>query len=226
MPKITRVASQVGAQPRGHYTAAEVGQLAGVSGKKIGQWARRGYIRASWSDVPPLEYSYQDVAEAMVVHDLERRGIQPAAIGQAVDELRRLFGTQWPLQIAELYGPSRRGRRGSKAVVAQIGGEKRDVVSKHPVLGRLDLIQIVLDLQRGGWAVRDLPRLQHIEVDPDRLSGQPTIRGRRVSARTVALMARTPEGVDELKDGYDLSSAEIRDASRWWDQVSHYEAAA
>ena len=39
--------------PRGHYLAWEAGQLAGVSGNTMGQWARRGYIVASPSaDVP------------------------------------------------------------------------------------------------------------------------------------------------------------------------------
>jgi hypothetical protein len=44
--------------PRGHYLASEVGQLAGVSGERIGQWSRYGYIRASQSDDEyPLVYS-------------------------------------------------------------------------------------------------------------------------------------------------------------------------
>ncbi len=33
--------------PRGHYTAQAVGRLAGVSGQRVGQRARRGYIRSS-----------------------------------------------------------------------------------------------------------------------------------------------------------------------------------
>ena len=58
-------------QPRGRYLASEVGQLAGVPGNRIGQWARRGYIRSSWSSETPRIYSFQDAAEAFVVHELE-----------------------------------------------------------------------------------------------------------------------------------------------------------
>ena len=36
------------AKPHGHFLAGEAGELAGVSGSTIGQWARRGYIRDSW----------------------------------------------------------------------------------------------------------------------------------------------------------------------------------
>ena len=53
--------------PVGHYLAREAGSLAGVSGDKIGQWARRGYIRSSQRTHVPRVYSFQDVAEAMVI---------------------------------------------------------------------------------------------------------------------------------------------------------------
>lgn len=56
--------------PRGHYLAREVGLLAGVPGHTVGQWARRGYIQSSQSAGRPRVYSFQDVAEAMVVHEL------------------------------------------------------------------------------------------------------------------------------------------------------------
>lgn len=62
--------------PRGSYRAWEAGQLAGVSGQKMGQWARRGYIRSSVSPRQPRIYSFHDVAEAMVVHELLDRGVK------------------------------------------------------------------------------------------------------------------------------------------------------
>ncbi len=80
------------------------------------------------------------------------------------------------------------------------------------------------DLQRGGWVVRDLPDLEHVEVNPDRLSGRPTIRGRRVPAEDVA-EATLSCGRDEIREAYDLSDAEIDDAVRWWTRVQEYEAA-
>ena len=40
-------ASLRGPRPHGHFLAGEAGELAGVSGTTIGQWARWGYIRAS-----------------------------------------------------------------------------------------------------------------------------------------------------------------------------------
>src|SRR4051794_39568796 len=88
--------------PRAHYPAHEAGQLAGVSGDRIGQWARRGYIRSSQSSGRPRVYSYQDIAEAMIVHELEDAGADLRSIKTTIRRLRERWGTDWPLQRAEL----------------------------------------------------------------------------------------------------------------------------
>lgn len=225
------------APPRGHYLAGEVGDLAGVSGYTIGQWERNEYIRASQhSGDFPLVYAYQDIAEAMVVHELLNRDVDPRFIKEALRKLRDLLGTEWPLQQVDIMVPrltpaQRRTRRRKGRTVAfqNDQGEILDLIKDHPVLRESDLVSIAADLNRGGWAARELGGdLQHIEVDPDRLSGQPTIRGRRVSARLVANLAESTEGMKELrsKDGYGLKPAEIRDARRWWEKVRSYQEAA
>lgn len=208
--------------------AAEVGQLAGVSGKTVGQWARRGYIRSSWTDRPPLVYSYQDVAEAIVVHELETRQVLPKVIGQVVRDLRERFGTEWPLQQSDLMVPKvHHQARGKGKTVAMVGDDGiEDLSHRHLVLDEVDLVSIARDLARGGWAARDLPNLTHIEVNPERLSGRPTIKGRRVAAKDVAQLASLPGGRKTLREGYDLTPAQIRDAVRWWEKVQAYEPAA
>ena len=152
--------------PVGHYPAYEVAQLAGVSGDRIGQWARYGYICSSQSDGPPRIYSYQDVAKKMPGHGV---------ICQAVKQ---------------------------------------------------DLRQIAADLRRGGWASRELPELEHIEVNPQRLSGRPTIKGRRIPARFVAQTAHTPGGWDLLRTDFDLETIQIDDAVSWLESVDSNLAAA
>lgn len=82
------------------------------------------------------------------------------------------------------------------------------------------------DLTRGGWAVRELPDLRHVEVNPERLSGRPTIRGRRIPAEKVAVLAAEAGGPASLREGYGLTDAEISDASLWWEKVQEYERAA
>jgi len=209
--------------PRGHYLADEVGQLAGVSGKTIGAWSRRKYIHASQRERPyPKVYAYQDVGEAIALHELIDAGASLRIIRKTIEGLRERYGRDWPLSTSQVaYGE----------------GNTFDMVDEKPIaialktgnqlLNREWLIRIGSVLQKGGWAARDLPGLRHIEVDPDRLSGRPTIRGRRIAAEDVALTALTdPSGRETLHEGYDLSDAEIDDAIRWWGRVQEYESVA
>jgi uncharacterized protein (DUF433 family) len=219
--------------PRGWYLADEVGQLAGVSGERIGQWARHGYIRSSRSADHPRVYSFQDIAEAMVVHELIDRGVPVREIRNAVQNLRRRYG-DWPLTVAPLAMTEPAGASGRRALV--LLGEQMDGDAKYDI-GRgggaqlflptiLGLREITTQLRTGGWAIRTSTHITHIEVNPDRLSGHPTIRGRRIPAKKVAQLAETEEGKGILRSDYDLSPAEIGDAVQWLSAVREYDPAA
>ena len=95
-------------RPHGHFLAGEAGELAGVSGTTIGQWARWGYIRASQSGGDPHVYSVEDVTEAAIVHDLLEAGIRHADIRRAVHALTD-YGP-WPLSEAPLATTTNGGR--------------------------------------------------------------------------------------------------------------------
>lgn len=219
--------------PRGRYLAHEAGRLAGVSGNKIGQWARRGYIRSSLSTAGrlPRVYSYQDVAEAIVVHELVERGVLHRDIRHSVDLLRQTGG-DWPLTgareaIATADVGERSGEQRAMLVIG-VGSELYDLrrAPSQQVLEPANLRRIAADLSRGGWAVRDVPDLRLIEINPDIIGGRPAIRGHRVPADLVAELAGTAGGREILAEGYDIGEDEIRDAERWWAAVSRYELAA
>jgi DNA-binding transcriptional MerR regulator len=91
----------------GRLLAGDVGELAGVSGNTIGQWARRGLIRSSQSSGDPRVYSVEDVAEAVIVATLLRRGISHAEVHRIIERLRD-YGP-WPLSEARL-GTTPEGR--------------------------------------------------------------------------------------------------------------------
>jgi uncharacterized protein (DUF433 family)/DNA-binding transcriptional MerR regulator len=224
------------APPKGWYLAREAGYLAGVSGDRIGQWARRGYIRSSRSDANPRVYSFQDVAEAMAVHELLERGVPHRSIRTAIANLRGRYG-DWPLTSAPLAttrlgtggpasGPEKvvlRERLAGRDLRLDIG---RGAGEQVYLLTLEDLQGITTRLRHGGWVLKSLPGVNHIEVDPDRLSGRPTIRNRRIPAEKVALLAGTQEGWQILRADYKLSRREIEDAVRWHEAISRYDAAA
>jgi DNA-binding transcriptional MerR regulator len=94
--------ARVAARVHGHFLAGEVGELAGVSGNTIGQWARWGYIRASQSDGEPHVYSVEDVAEAAIVRALLARGVRHRDVRRAIERLARSDYGDWPLSEAPL----------------------------------------------------------------------------------------------------------------------------
>ncbi len=224
-----RMGQTVDMRPQGYYLAHEVGWLAGVSGDRIGQWARRGYIKSSVSSAVPRIYGYQDVAEAMVVHELLQRGAPLGKIKRAVELLRAEYGA-WPLTRAPLVtAETSTGKDERSAALLLERQEGFTDLDRDPLQGVLaigDLRRIASDLRRGGWAVRQLPHLRHVEVDPDRLSGRPTITGTRVPAELVAKLSSTTEGRKTLKGDYGVTDRQIRDAQQWWDAVEGMSKAA
>ena len=84
----------------GRLLAGEAGEIVGVSGTTIGQWARHGYIRPSQSAELPHVYSVEDVGEAAIVASLLQRGVRHADVRRAIERLRS-YG-DWPLSEARL----------------------------------------------------------------------------------------------------------------------------
>jgi uncharacterized protein (DUF433 family)/DNA-binding transcriptional MerR regulator len=196
------------ASPRaiGHYSAAEVGRLAGVSARRVGQWARYGIIPSV--SKKPRVYSYADAGEAVLVRYLVDIGLKPREVRQIVEGLRDEYGV-WPLATAPL-------EHDGKLVVIHEGKDLYISALKkgHEVIAGtlIDLKAVRAALERGGWVALRNPR-EHIQVDPERLSGRPTIRGRRVPTELVAhIAANGPIGRDVLREEYDLTDAEIEDA--------------
>jgi DNA-binding transcriptional MerR regulator len=106
------------AKPHGHFLAGEAGELAGVSGNTIGQWARWGYIRASQSEGDPHVYSVEDVAEAAIVRALLERGVRHADVRRAIARLGE-YG-DWPLSEAPLATTVGDGR--ARIVLRELDG--------------------------------------------------------------------------------------------------------
>ncbi|HEX8207911.1 MAG TPA: MerR family transcriptional regulator [Solirubrobacteraceae bacterium] len=105
----------------GRLLAGEAGEIVGVSGTTIGQWARHGYIRPSQSAELPHVYSVEDVGEAAIVATLLRRGVRHADVRRAIERLRS-YG-EWPLSEARLA--TTRAQSGARPeIVLEEGGRR------------------------------------------------------------------------------------------------------
>lgn len=191
----------------GYYTTAEVARLAGMTPHRVARWARMGIVQHSISTRPNI-YSYADVGEAILAHYLADQGKKPGEIKELVEHLRDEYGP-WPLGVAPLEhdGP----------LCAMWDEENRVHVSAdipgHELLKGtlLNLKEIREALSRGGWVSLKTPR-EHIEIDPERHSGEPVIKGRRLSTHRVANIAAEPSGRIALHKDFNLTDAEIDDA--------------
>jgi MerR HTH family regulatory protein len=119
----------------GSFLAGEVGELAGVSGNTIGQWARRGLIRSSQSDGEPRRYAVEDIAEATVVAELLERGVRHLDVHRASERLAPRFGP-WPLSDAPL------------GTIVEDGGRPRIVLLER---------EAVYELAPRGWQLMAAP---------------------------------------------------------------------
>lgn len=201
----------------GVYLPGRAGALAGVSGQSIGQWARNGLITPTVYEGRPANlYSYYDVAEAIVVRWLLSKNFEHKEIRSALSSVRDEW-PQWPLLNAPL-GIGKQSDADRGGLVRQEGaGVYVDVGGRAPgqmVIKPLMLRQAGHILRNGGWLSDELG-LERIEVQPTKLGGQPSLKGRRWTVDHVAQIADDPEGRTVLEDDYALEPAEVDEAVAW-----------
>jgi uncharacterized protein (DUF433 family)/DNA-binding transcriptional MerR regulator len=199
------------------FPAHRAGALAGVSGNRIGQWARYGLITATLYEGRPRNlYAFFDVAEAIAVHWLLDRGFTYENIHDAIDHARRSY-PNWPLLTAPL-GVAQHAVDGDRrgAIVEEVErGVYVDVGRGNQVTLKPQLLERVRDmLRRGGWIAEEL-HLHRIEVDPDKLGGMPTLKGRRWPIERVAQLAADAEGRRVLIEDYGLDERDVEESTRW-----------
>lgn len=199
------------------------GALAGVSGYRIGQWARYGLIRPShYRGRPQHLYAFNDVAEAIVVRWLLEQNFSYEAIHAAVERARVEY-REWPLLEAPL-GVARHAVEGDPRGVIVLRVDGRIYVEVADQAEQITLQPQLLDeardmLRRGGW-IADQLRLQRIEVDPSKLAGAPSLRGRRWPVERIAQIAADSEGRGLLVEDYGIGESEITESLRWMEYAS------
>jgi DNA-binding transcriptional MerR regulator/uncharacterized protein (DUF433 family) len=201
----------------GVYLPRRAGALAGVSGQTIGQWARRGLVTPSVYEGRPANlYSYQDVAEAIVVRWLLDEGFQHAEIRHALDDVRDEY-PDWPL----LHAPLGIGRQSVDDRGALVRKHRPDVyvdvsgAAPGQLVIRPQLLDTARDmLAHGGW-LATTHELKRIEVLPLKLGGQPSLRGRRWAVDHVARLGADKDGRRVLIEDYGLEPVEVDEAVTW-----------
>lgn len=204
----------------GVFSPFRAGALAGVSGNRIGQWARYGLIKASLFEGRPANlYEFRDVAEAIVVHWLLDRGFTYDDIHVAIEQARGDH-PGWPLLTAPL-GVAQHAIDGDPKGVIALEIDRGTYVDTRrggqQAMLKPELLEQARDMLRaGGWLAADL-KLKRIEVDPGKLGGAPVIRGRRWPIERIAQLAADEEGTEMLIESYGLDRRDIEESVQWVD---------
>lgn len=203
---------------RAIFSPFRAGALAGVSGNRIGQWARYGLIQPSYFEGRPANlYAFYDVAEAIVVHWLLKRSFKYREIHLVIDRAREEQHPKWPLQRSNLAVAQTAVE--DRGTIAMPGEEESwiDLVGRRgdQTIVRPELLEEArLVLRRGGWLADQL-HLSRLEVDPDKLGGAPSLRGRRWPVERVAQIAADEEGRQILVEDYQLDPRDVSESLTW-----------
>lgn len=200
------------------YGAHRIAAFAGVSGQRVGQWARNGLISASvYQGKPAHLYSTSDASEAIVIRWLVEEGFSYAKIHHAIDQAAEKW-PDWPLLTAPL-GVAKHAVKGDPRGLLVLRGDQGEYLDTSGdgdqiVLKPHFLHDVRAMLSRGGWIAAE-NQLTRITVDPRTLNGAPAIEGSRWSVDRVAQLAADSEGRAVLLDDYGLKDAEIDEAVVW-----------
>jgi uncharacterized protein (DUF433 family) len=153
-------------------------------------------------------------------------GVAHGEIRNIIKGVREEYGP-WPLTDAPLKTSTRVGA--PKVLLEDDKGRHYDLgptASYQTWLDPAALERVTNLLTHGGWVIKLHPDITRIEVNPERLSGRPTIRGRRIPADTIGQLGQDEAQIEVLKEDYDLDDSQIRDAVRWYEATQDFESVA
>lgn len=186
------------------FTIPLTSKLSGTTVSQLAHWRRTGILVPEVrSTGRPLLYSFRDIYALRTFVKL-RQQTSLQQIRKALDYLQEIEPFQHPSSFSLV-------REGNSIVLWRDGDNSIDLV-KHPGQTLLATFEDILGAftTRSGKRVADLRRpAPHIEVEPARLGGWPTIEGTRVPFDEVAhLLQDGTVPVDSVADFYPSVSPE------------------
>ncbi len=210
------------------YLYSDVDRLVGLPTGTARRWIN-GYERSGRRYDPILRVKSQETewatwgefVETRILAEYRDKSIRTTRLRSAVEQLRRIFDMDYPLahlrpylaadageltidrtRLDPLDDEGRLALRTSQLLLSAPGQE----VMQHAMLA--------VDSQGEKFAAEltSDPDFEGIVVNPERLGGQPTFTGRRVSVATIAGMLAAGDNPVELAAGYGLSIAQVQAA--------------
>ncbi len=212
------------------YLYSEVDRLVGLPTGTARRWIN-GYERAGQPYPPILREQAQgtdwatwgEFVETRILAEYRSQNIPTARLRGAVQALRAYFRVDYPLAHLQPYLDAADRELVIPAKHLGLSDDDELMVIRTGQLllsqpSRTVIERALIAEDAGAKIVTELPvdaDFPAIVVNPDRLSGQPTIAGRRVSVATVAGQVAAGEDRADLAADYNLSLAQIDQAVRY-----------
>jgi uncharacterized protein (DUF433 family) len=212
----------------GCYEADRASALSGVPVSTVYDWARKGVVAPTMSDVRPKRWSYADLMALRIVHWLRHPKVDDDAVYPAspMPEVKRALHQLAAMGI-DLWNDASPRRsalqvnRGGNVVIVD-DGTYADAAGQG-VLDVLDLLgPFETPLTNGPDLVRPRP---HLRIVPGKVAGEPHVQHSRLTTLTIAALAdrgydlpaiaafypeEDPEGINEAIDLETSLAANLR----------------
>jgi uncharacterized protein (DUF433 family)/transposase len=225
-PRAVKVAELL---DRPTYLYAEVDRLIGLPAGTARRWIN-GYERGGKHYEPILRSSahatdwvtWGEFVEARMLAEFRDQSVPTTRLRAAVERLREMFDVAYPLAHLRPYLAADQGELAIDSAGLDSSDDGMLVIRTGQLIlasGRsvMETATLASDGQGEKFAAEIQPDHEYpgIKINPDRLSGQPTFEGRRVSVATIAGMVASGDPRDELAADYGLSLAQIDSAVRY-----------
>lgn len=208
------------------YGMSQVDDILGLRGGTARRWID-GYERRK-RHYPPVirlertnqeEVTWGEFTEARLLAEFRDEGISMVKLRPAVERLRGIFETPYPLALARPYLDER-----GKELVLQVQRElelepalQLVVVRNHQLLLTDPAYTFVVSADFGGdgivQRIRPWAELDRVWLDPRRQFGVPTVRS--VPTAVIAEQFRAGDPMDFIAQTYDLTDEDVAQALRY-----------
>ena len=205
------------------YNMGQVDRLLGLSHGTASRWID-GYTRRERRYEPLVRLettgsetvTWGEFVEARLISEYRRQGVSVFRMRPAIMALRDAFDTEYPLAAAQPF-MSAEGRE----LVLQVQQETNLGLSLRFVIRSGQIVVPSLEVRRfqqvadyDDETVRRFRMAQHVVIDPEYASGEPTITGRRLRVATVAEALAAGEQRDAVAEMWDITPEAVDDAVR------------
>ena len=209
------------------YLYAEVDRIVGLRGGTARRWIN-GYHRSGTVYEPILRTEPRDtewvtwgefVETRILAEYRDIRKVRTQRLRAAITRLRTDYRVDYPLAYLNPYMKAEVGELTISGDDLGLGDARVVIRTGQSVLddGRqvIENASLGTDERGAGPFVVEMPAADDfpgIVVNPNRYSGQPTFKGRRVAVATIAGMAMAGEREEDLAADYGLSLRQVRSA--------------